>query len=80
MMLGLTIVLGVFLLGTFTFTVGQRAAFIGIVGGSALMLWVKLFTGVSWQWYVLIGSVTTFAVGWAASRFTPAEAAVETRR
>jgi hypothetical protein len=61
------LVLGVFLLGTLTSRVNQRAAFIGILGGAAVMLWVKLFTGVSWQWYVLIGSLTTLGLGWGAS-------------
>lgn len=61
------VILGVFFLGTFTKRVGQAAAFAGIVAGAALMLWVKLRTGVSWQWYVLIGSLATFTVGWLAS-------------
>jgi SSS family transporter len=61
------VILGVFLLGTFTKRVRQAAAFVGIVAGAALMLWVKLRTGVSWQWYVLIGSLTTFAVGYLTS-------------
>ncbi|CAN5882201.1 sodium:solute symporter [soil metagenome] len=61
------IVLGVFLLGTFT-AAGRHAAFAGILGGSSVMLAVKLGTGVSWQWYVLIGSLTTLAIGWAISR------------
>lgn len=61
------LVLGVFLLGTFT-RVGQRAAFVGLAGGAALMLWIKLGTAVNWQWYVLIGSMATTAVGWAAGR------------
>ena len=65
------IVLGVFLLGTFTL-VGQRAAFAGILGGSLVMLAVKLGTGVSWQWYVLIGSLVTLATGWIAGRVLPA--------
>jgi len=56
------IILGVFLLGTCT-RVGQPAAFAGILGGSAVMLGVKLGTLVSWQWYVLIGSLTTVAIG-----------------
>ncbi|MDP1572109.1 MAG: sodium:solute symporter [Vicinamibacterales bacterium] len=56
------IILGVFLLGTCT-RVAQPAAFAGILGGSAVMLGVKLGTLVSWQWYVLIGSLTTAAVG-----------------
>jgi hypothetical protein len=38
------------------------------------MLAVKLGTGVSWQWYVLIGSLTTLAIGWAAGRMLPFEA------
>lgn len=61
------VILGLFFLGTFTKRVGQIAAIAGIIAGAGLMLWVKLQTGVSWQWYVLIGSVTTFAVGLLAS-------------
>ena len=61
------VILGVFLLGTFT-TVGQRSAFAGILGGSAIMLVIKLGTTVSWQWYVLIGSIATFAIGWLVAR------------
>ena len=64
------VVLGVFLLGTFT-AAGRHAAFAGILGGSSLMLAVKLGTTVTWQWYVLIGSLTTFAIGWAVSRVWP---------
>jgi solute:Na+ symporter, SSS family len=74
------VILGVFLLGTFTSRVGQRAAFAGILGGAAVMLAVKLQTGVSWQWYVLIGSIATFAVGWLISQVvhdeTPASSAL----
>lgn len=66
------IILGVFFLGTFTTRVGQPAAVAGILGGAALMLWVRLGTAVSWQWYVLIGSVATFAIGWLASLAAPA--------
>ena len=69
------VILGVFFLGTFTARVGQAAAFAGILGGSALMLGVKLGTAVSWQWYVFIGSISTFAIGYAASLLAP-----ETRR
>jgi SSS family transporter len=61
------VILGVFLLGTFTTRVRQRGAFAGILAGASVMLAVKLFTGVSWQWYVLIGSTVTFGVGLAAS-------------
>jgi SSS family transporter len=61
------VILGIFLLGTLT-RVGQRAAFAGALTGAAVMLAVKLATPVSWQWYVLIGSVATFAAGIAAGR------------
>ena len=57
------VILGLFFLGTFTKRVRQTAAFVGIIAGAAVMLYVKLQTGISWQWYVLIGSVTTFIVG-----------------
>lgn len=65
------IILGVFLLGTVT-RATQPAAFAGIVAGSSVMLAVKLHTIVSWQWYVLIGSMITLAVGVAAQHLLPA--------
>jgi solute:Na+ symporter, SSS family len=61
------VILGIFFLGTFTKRVQSPAAIIGILVGAAVMLFVKFGTAVSWQWYVLIGSVTTFTVGWLAS-------------
>ncbi len=61
------LILGLFLLGTFS-VVGRRAAFVGLLGGALLMLFIKLGTGVTWQWYVLIGSVTTFSIAWIASK------------
>jgi SSS family solute:Na+ symporter len=61
------VILGVFLLGTLTKRVGQGAAFLGILAGAGVMLTVKWQTGISWQWYVLIGSLTTFLVGVVAS-------------
>ncbi|MBI2223100.1 MAG: sodium/solute symporter [Acidobacteria bacterium] len=68
------IILGVFLLGTLTRRVGQTAAFAGILVGAGVMLWLKLFTAVSWQWYVLVGATTTFAVGVLASLTVPSAA------
>ena len=61
------VILGVFLLGTFTKRVRQTAAFVGIIAGASVMLYVKLRTGITWQWYVLIGSTTTFIVGYLTS-------------
>jgi Na+/proline symporter len=61
------VILGLFFLGTFTRRVGQAAAFAGVAAGAAVMLSVKLFTPNTWQWYVLIGSLTTLSVGLLAS-------------
>jgi SSS family solute:Na+ symporter len=61
------VILGVFFLGTFTKRVEQTAAIVGMIVGAAVMLSIKLFTSVSWQWYVLIGSLTTFMFGWLTS-------------
>jgi Na+/proline symporter len=57
------IILGIFFLGTFT-QVGQRAAALGITSGVSIMIAVWSFTAISWQWYVLIGSITTLMIGW----------------
>ncbi len=61
------VILGIFFLGTFTKRVQSGAATVGIIVGAAVMLYVKFRTPISWQWYVLIGSLTTFATGWLAS-------------
>jgi solute:Na+ symporter, SSS family len=60
------VILGMFLLGTFT-RASQGPAAIGVGAGVAVMLAVKLLTAVSWQWYVLIGSLVTLGVGVLAS-------------
>jgi len=64
------LILGLFLLGTLTTRVRERGALIGVAAGTVVMLFVKLGTNVTWQWYVLIGSVTTFAVGTLATAAT----------
>jgi solute:Na+ symporter, SSS family len=73
------LVLGLFLLGTLTRRVGQRSALAGVALGATVMLVVKLGTAVSWQWYVLVGSLTTVAGGLAAAGLVP-EAAPTDRR
>lgn len=65
------LILGVFILGTFAPSVGQRSAFAGIAVGTAVMLAVKLLQLTSWQWYVLIGSLVTVLAGVAAARLAP---------
>lgn len=75
------IILGVFLLGTLTTRVNQAAAFVGIIVGAVVMLYLKLFTAVTWQWYVLVGSTATFLTGVLASYLSPSPApeAIERR-
>jgi Na+/proline symporter len=60
-------VLGVFLVGTLLKRVGQTPALVGMTASILLMLYIKFFTPIAYTWYVLIGSLTTFAVAWAAS-------------
>ena len=68
------IILGVFLLGTLTRRVRQRAALVGIVAGVLTVSGLRGFTMVSWQWYVLVGAAATFAAGMSASYIMRGEA------
>ena len=70
------VILGIFFLGTFTKRVQSKAAIAGIIIGAAVMLYVKFRTPISWQWYVLIGSVVTFTVGVIGSYILREEANV----
>jgi Na+/proline symporter len=53
------VVLGLFLLGTFTL-VSQRSALVGVLVGASAMLAIRMGTAVNWQWYVLAGATVTF--------------------
>jgi SSS family transporter len=79
--------LGVFLLGTLTRRAHERGAMAGMICGLAvdLILWKQphawtlswmqmhiVLPKVGWTWFVLIGSLTTFAVGWTVSWLSPA--------
>lgn len=68
--------LGVFLLGVLTKRTEQRGAMVGMVCGLALNLSLWFFTQVSFTWYVVLGSLTTFAVGYATSLALGPEATV----
>ena len=59
--------LGVFLLGVLTRRASENGAMVGMICGLALNLYLWLFTGVAFTWYVVLGSVVTFGVGYAAS-------------
>jgi SSS family solute:Na+ symporter len=72
------VILGMFLLGTFT-RATQAPAAVGVVTGVVVMLGVRLLTDISWQWYVLIGSLTTMAAGVAAARVMHTGPQLDTR-
>ena len=63
--------LGVFLLGVLTRRANQRGAAIGMVFGFALELYLWLGTRVPWTWWVMIGTMVTFGVGYLASVIVP---------
>ena len=64
--------LGVFLLGTWNRRANENGAMIGFVSGIAIMVAVQLLhVPLAWTWYVLVGTVITFAIGSAASVFWP---------
>ena len=70
-------ILGVFLVGTFLRRVSQPPALIGMLVSMVAMLYVFLATKIAWTWYVLLGSLITFVVAWAASfAFAPAPKAI----
>jgi SSS family transporter len=63
--------LGVFLLGVLTKRASERGAMAGMLFGFLLNLYLWQFTRVSFTWYVVFGSLATFAIGYAVSRLTP---------
>lgn len=63
--------LGVFLLGVLTRKASERGAMVGMILGFALNLYLWLFAGVAFTWYVVLGSIATFVVGYSASWILP---------
>lgn len=78
--------LGVFLAGTLTRSVTETGAIVGMIGGFAinLFLWKQpgpifitianreiVWPKVAWTWFVLIGSLFTFALSWITSKLLP---------
>jgi Na+/proline symporter len=59
--------LGVFLLGVLTRRATQNAAMAGMICGFVTEVYLWQFTAVPWTWWVAIGTVVTFIVGFAAS-------------
>jgi solute:Na+ symporter, SSS family len=61
--------LGIFLLGVLTRRPREGAAMAGVAAGLTAIVLVIWRTPIAFTWYVLIGTVVTFAVGLAASWF-----------
>jgi SSS family solute:Na+ symporter len=59
--------LGVFLLGVLTRRASQGGAILGMLCGLAAELYIWRWTSVPWTWYVAIGTVVTFGVGYGCS-------------
>lgn len=59
--------LGAFLLGTLTRRANGTGTMLGMVCGFAVELYLWLWTGVPWTWWVMIGTCVTFSIGWMAS-------------
>src|SRR5271169_4738557 len=73
--------LGVFLLGTLTKSATEAGAIIGMIGGLAIniLLWRQPHWApvpkVAFTWFVLIGSMLTFILGWMMSKLLPKKSA-----
>ena len=59
--------LGVFLLGVLTRKANQSGAIVGMLCGFVVELYIWLYTPVPWTWYVAIGTLITFAIGYLIS-------------
>jgi len=71
--------LGVFLLGVLTRKANQRGAMVGMLFGFSVELSLWKWTAVPWTWWVMIGTIVTFTVGYLASLLLP-ESPAEARR
>ena len=63
--------LGVFLLGVLTRRANERGAMVGMLFGFLFNLYLWRFTRVPFTWYVALGGIATFLVGYAVSALLP---------
>jgi Na+/proline symporter len=63
--------LGVFLLGTWNRRANETGALVGFAITLVTMILVRLFTPLAFTWYVLLGTVITFAIGSGVSALRP---------
>jgi solute:Na+ symporter, SSS family len=69
--------LGVFMLGVLTRRATEQGAMVGMLFGFGLNVYLWQYTQVPFTWYVALGSVATFAVGYGASFFVGRGAEVD---
>jgi len=62
---------GVFILGIFTRRATWLGAWLGVLGGSAILVYAAFFTEIHEFLYAAIGVVATFVVGYVASLAVP---------
>jgi len=63
--------LGVFVLGVLSTRASERGAMAGMIFGFGLNVYLWQFTHMAFTWYVVFGSIATFAIGYGASRLMP---------
>ncbi len=59
--------LGAFLLGVLTRRATQPGVVVGMLASIVTMTLIKIYTGIAWTWYVLLGTSVCFAVGMVVS-------------
>ena len=59
--------LGVFLLGVLTHRANQLGAAVGMLCGFAIEVYLWQFTVVPFTWWVMLGTMVTFSVGYSCS-------------
>ena len=69
--------LGVFMLGVLTRRASESGAMVGMLCGFILNILLWQFTRVPYTWYVPLGSIVTFTIGYGASFFFRRTMAVE---
>ena len=71
--------LGVFVLAFFFRRVHGTAAFVAVLIGQATVFWLFKFTGISFLWYNVVGSLVVIAAGLAISTAAPGQRATDHR-
>ncbi len=63
--------LGAFLLGVLTKRANQIGVICGMLASLLTMLLIKFYTSIAWTWYVLIGTVVCWTIGYLVSSLFP---------